>query len=414
MSISFKSVGTYIDLVSTGSVPLPSSPAAGDRMFLFVCNKDYSDTIGVSAGWTPIGSQYADGTSGSGSGSGSMSIHAWYRDWESGDSNPTVTPTPSASDGGAAVIILFEKGLGDTWDEPLTTNAAWTLNTAATPQTVSAVGSVAVPDGSAVLAFLGISDDVATITRPTSGIDVSSGITWDGDYVESPASHFSTTSGFDASADLGYRMVTTGGTVTLRLTATLATAETGSIKFVVQSVTSPASLVSQILRPIDGLEEDAANTTWEDIDDDVMQPATPGSLDYLEYAGTSITTYTEKWLVEPPDAGYTIRKATLWVLARAAQALPVMYMNTARAKLNGTWYELTPLSASNLSPVSVMWHQFEVTGISESTDSADIGFELTVYSSGAHVDQKAQIDAAYLELDYLEPSPAAGGFFAWW
>ena len=178
--------------------------------------------------------------------------------------------------------------------------------------------------------------------------------------------------------------------------------------------TADPLITSEILRPIDGLEEYAANTTWQDIDDTVTQPTVPGSVDYLEYPGTSITSYTEKWLVEPPTTGYIIRKATLWVLARSAQVSPNMYFTSARAKLNGTWYELTSLSPNNLSPVTVLWHQFEVTGISESTDSADIGFELVILSSGAHVDQKAQIDAAYLELTYPESVPSVGGFFAWW
>lgn len=413
MPITLKAAGTYVDYTTTTSISIPGSPADGDRMFLHVASKDYAATFTTPSGWTAIGTEYTDGSVTAGNGTGSVKVMSWYRDWVSGDSGPTLSSS-DASDGGMLIIQVWQKDAGESWGTPLTTNAAWTLNTAATPQTVTAVGSLAVPDNSVVMALFGIRDDNTTPTWGSDGIDVASGIAWNGNYVESPASYYNSSAANDFSGDLGHRFVTTGGTVTLRLTSTLSTAETGAIKFIVQGITTAPALESEILRPIDGLEEDAANTTWQDIDDVVTQPSAPGSLDYLEYPGTSITTYTEKWLVEPPTSGYVIRKATLWVLARSAQALPVMYMNTARAKLNGTWYELTPLSHGNLSPVGVLWHQFEVTGISESSDSADIGFELTIYSSGSHVDQKAQIDAAYLELDYVELAPAAGGFFAWW
>jgi len=237
MPISLKASGSYTNLVSTGSVGIPGSPAAGDRMFLFATSKDYSNTLSVSAGWTAIGSQYADGTVSSGNGTGSMAIHAWYRDWQSGDTDPTVTSLPSSGDGGAAVIQVWQKSSGETWDTPLTTNAAWTANTANVQQTVSGSTSLAITNGAVVMAYIGIRDEVTSITRPTTGIDVASGITWDGDYVESPGTHYSSSTSLDAAADLGYRLVTTGGTETPRFTATLDTSETGAIKFVVQGVT---------------------------------------------------------------------------------------------------------------------------------------------------------------------------------
>lgn len=408
MGIAVKAVGTYIDTVSSSSVPIPGSPAAGDRMFLFVCNKDYSDTIGVSAGWTPIGSQYADGTVGSGSGSGSMSVHAWYRDWESGDPNPTVSQTPNSSDGGAAVILLLEKSFADTWADPLTTNAAWTLNTAATPQTVSAIGTLAVPDGAAVMAFLGIRDDVATLTRPTDGIGVSSGITWDGDYVEAPATHHSSASGADSAADLGYRMVTTGGTVTLQLTATLGTAETGAIQFVVQGVTAPPVLVeSQTLRPIAGLEEDVGTPKWAYIDDVVTQPAAGDGV-YAEYTGSGDVSYDEKFQVQQPDPGYTILGATLWILAHTEVAGTIR-IEQIRIKLNGTWYDLGVVD--DYLTTSPVWYSYALSGISESSDSADIGFEVKLHDENWAGD-KALIDVAYLELTYPDLSQSSG-FFHW-
>lgn len=402
MAISLKAVGSYIDLVSESTVVIPGSPSAGDRMFLFATNKDYSNTIGVSSGWTQIGSQYADGVVGAGSGSGSMAIHSWYRDWVSGDANPTVTPTPDASDGGAAVIQVWQKDTGDIWDTPLTTEADWTLNAAATPQTVSANDTVSVPDESVVIAFLGICDDTATISRPTSGIDVASGITWDGDYVESPGTHFSSSSGFDASADLGYRLVSVGGSVTLRTTATVVTAETGAVKFVVQSLVPPGMTASQVLRPIAGLDTDSGNSTWQSIDDVVTQPDSPGDLSYASYSGASAATIVEKFKVAAPSLGNTITHARLWVLAHA-NIDGTMSVFTVRIKISGTWYDIglvnDPLTTSP------QWFYYEVSGITESSDSDDIGFELGINESTGTPGQAAKIDVAYMEVTYEETIP---------
>lgn len=64
-------------------------------------------------------------------------------------------------------------------------------------------------------------------------------ITWNGNYVESPATHFVTTTGNDMSADLGHRFVTTGGTsVDFTGEVTQAAADNGAAVFVVQSVTA--------------------------------------------------------------------------------------------------------------------------------------------------------------------------------
>lgn len=70
-------------------------------------------------------------------------------------------------------------------------------------------------------------------------------LTFNGNYVENPATAFSTTTGNDMSADLGHRFVTTGGTgVTLDCEATLAAAETAAILWVVQSTSAAGTPVS--------------------------------------------------------------------------------------------------------------------------------------------------------------------------
>ena len=234
MAISLKAAGTWYDLVGgSGPVTIPGSPAAGDRMFLFACWKDYASTATTPSGWTLIGTAYSDGSVSSGNGSGSMTVSVWYRDWQSGDSSPSVVLS-DAADGGAAVVMLWQKASGEVWDTPLSVNAAWTLNTAATTQTVNAASTLAVVNNSVVMALLALRDD-GTVTRTSSSIG-GSGITWNGNYVESPAAHHSSGSAADAAADLGHRFVTTGATATLTCEATVAGAETGAITFIVQSV----------------------------------------------------------------------------------------------------------------------------------------------------------------------------------
>lgn len=302
MAISLKAVGSYIDLVSVSTVVIPGSPASGDRMFLFAAWKDYAESVTAPAGWTAIGSVYADGTTSSGHGSGSMSVQAWYRDWVSGDTDP-VFSGPSSVDGGAAVIQLWEKGSGDTWAVPLATNAAWASSSS---QTVSAVSSVAVPDESVVIALAAFADEVATITRGTSDIDVSSGITWDGNYTESPSTHFSSGASLDASVDIGYRKVTSGGTVTLRMSATLGSVETGAIKFIVQGLDGAGSGSTTDVHVIAGAESPGAvanvtagSVAWTNV-------ANAGIADASNATATLTATNTQTDILKCTNFGFNI------------------------------------------------------------------------------------------------------------
>ena len=77
--------------------------------------------------------------------------------------------------------------------------------------TISASSTVDVPSGASSSASSRVSDDSATFTRPRDGYRRRRRpITWNGNYVEAPATHASTTTGNDMAADAGYRLVTTG------------------------------------------------------------------------------------------------------------------------------------------------------------------------------------------------------------
>lgn len=217
--------------------------AAGDRVYVFATWKTFSITATVDSNsgtraYTEI-TEFADGSVAAGNGTGSMKVGAWYKDWVSDDDGPTIHMSSTTSLDGGMSALGIRKGASETWDEPTFATAAWPSSSS---QTVSASSSIAVPSGGIVMAEIGIRDDSATFTRgATTGIDVASGITWAADYVEAPSSHFTTTVGNDLSADTGYRLVTTGATVTLRVTATISAAETGSVLWVAQGSTAAAA-----------------------------------------------------------------------------------------------------------------------------------------------------------------------------
>lgn len=234
MAVSFRVTGSWAELTADGAVTIPSTPQAGDRMFLFARWKDFAITAQVTSpsGWTKL-TEFADGSVSSGNGTGSVKVACWYRDWQSGDGSPTVDFSSNPTNA-SVVIMVMAKSAGEVWLTPLARTAAMT-NWTTTSQIVSASATVVVPNSSVVMGLIGIRDDSATMTRPTTGIDDSAGaITWNGNYVESPATHHSTTTGDDGAADLGYRLVTTGATATLRMTGTISAAETGTGLWVVQ------------------------------------------------------------------------------------------------------------------------------------------------------------------------------------
>lgn len=236
MAVSHRVTGTWAELTASGAVAIPATPEAGDRMYLFARWKDFAITAQVTSpeGWTQL-AEFADGTINAGNGTGSVKVACWYRDWQSGDTNPTIDFSSSPNNA-SAVITVMAKGADDVWLTPVAVTAAMTDWTT-TSQVVSASATVAVKSGGVVMGLIGIRDDTADMTRPTAGIDDSVGaVTWNGNYVESPDTHHTTTTGFDGAADLGYRLVTTGATATLQMTGTISAAETGAALWVVQGV----------------------------------------------------------------------------------------------------------------------------------------------------------------------------------
>lgn len=238
MTASLKTAGTWARATADPtSVTIPGSPADGDRMFLFAAWKDFGVTVTDPSGWTPIGTAFTDGAVATGNGVGSVRVHAWYRDWVTGDAAPSLDWSALPTEG-HAVIQLWQKATNEVWAVPQSTTAplSWTTTNTVTSATG---GTVQISETSVVMCLVAFRDDSTLMTRPTSAISDTSTVTWNGNYNESPATHFNSTTGDDMSGDLGHRFVTTGGAsagaTTLSVAGTLSAAETGAAKWVVQT-----------------------------------------------------------------------------------------------------------------------------------------------------------------------------------
>src|SRR3990167_800788 len=132
--------------------------------------------------------------------------------------------------------MLWQKAGGDTWGTPSVVTAAIT---AVDPFSATSSATVTIPDASVVMCLVGLRDDSTTLARSTTSIgdDGSPTVTWNGNYVESPAAHFTSTTGLDMAGDLGHRFVTTGAAgVNLTIEGNPVAAETGSAKWIVQGL----------------------------------------------------------------------------------------------------------------------------------------------------------------------------------
>lgn len=167
MAITLSASGTWTEF-TTGNpvVTIPGTPAAGDRMYVWLVWKNQTITSSGPAGWTEI-AEYKDGTVASGNGTGSVTIAVYYRDWQSGDGNPTITMSGVVGVG-AHVGQLWSKGAGETWDTPVFATSNWVSSAAQSVSSKSA--AVPAPDGSVVMSAIAIGDDSATFTRTSTSL----------------------------------------------------------------------------------------------------------------------------------------------------------------------------------------------------------------------------------------------------
>jgi hypothetical protein len=243
MTVSFRAVGTWENgttgLTADEVLSVPAAQLTGDMMLAIGCWKDFGITATI-AGWTEL-IENADGAVGTGNGLGSMKIGVWYKQATTDtESDPTLDFSTTTGLVGEGVIIVFSKSLSF-WQTPLALAAPWTSSGG--PQTINAGSTITIPTGGVVVGIAAIRDNSDTITRATDAIkDSGALVTWNGNHVESPATHASCTTGNDMAADAGYRLVTTGAAgVTLQMSIdALSGTETGNLVWVVLGDTNTA------------------------------------------------------------------------------------------------------------------------------------------------------------------------------
>lgn len=235
MAFSLKTSGAWAETITDPTTcTLVGTPAAGDRYFLWVVWKAYDTTCQVISpqAWHEV-IEFTDGAVAAGNNVGSVKVACYWRDWITGDGDPSIdwsaAPAPAVY-----VMQLWQKAANDSWEWPLFATNAWASS--AGPATVAATTTTDVSNDAVTFLLAGIRDDTATFTRATTAISCAD-LTFNGNYVESPDAHISTTTSNDLSADLGHRFVTTGhlaSTLSGSIDA-LSAAETGTLLWVVQN-----------------------------------------------------------------------------------------------------------------------------------------------------------------------------------
>lgn len=220
MTIGVRTAGAWASGSTSISTNLPTSVAAGDMMVLFVGCKPYNATIADISGWTRLGTQQANGTTGSGIDTGSVAWTVFYRQFVNGDTAPTVTVTT----GNVALACIF--GFTKT-ESAWATPAAYfgSDTTSGTDYSVTAASSTGLNAGDYLCAGTVISGNDATLGTPTCS---ATGVTI-GTVTQAPASNGSTNTGQDLAAAGFYAPVDSGGLSTANavLGWTLSAGQTG-------------------------------------------------------------------------------------------------------------------------------------------------------------------------------------------
>ena len=181
---------------------LPASPQAGDLHVIYAGGKPYTTTFTDPGGWTLITN--TDGTNGtvaSGTDVGSIIQKAYYRYWQSGDTDPTITFT-----GGnvfLGCIHRFRPTAGSTIDTPVGGREGDVLSGTAYS---AAVSGIDIDANDAIVTYTTIAGNNATFDTPTLS---ATGVTF-GTVSESPATEGSTSSGNDLEASASTALPSAG------------------------------------------------------------------------------------------------------------------------------------------------------------------------------------------------------------
>lgn len=207
---------------STAPAPaLPASPQAGDVHVLFIGCKPYSATINTPNGWTPItDTNGTNGTTANGTDVGSVHVAAFYRIWQSGDSNPTISITSGNT--ALACIHRLRPTAGSTIQTPVGHRGSDTSSGTGFSCTMGA--DIGITAGDAIVSYSYIAGNNATFGTPTLA---ATGVTF-GTVTENPATEGSTTTGYDCEASASTALPSAGPSSAAAVVGwTLSVAQTG-------------------------------------------------------------------------------------------------------------------------------------------------------------------------------------------
>src|SRR3990167_7161408 len=221
MSIAVRAAGAWSPGTSGFTVGIPAGTTTGDIMLLFLGHKPYSATIDTPTGWTKIAAtEGANGTTASGVDTGSVKWACFYREWQSGDGNPTVQAV-SSSTPALTVILSFSKTAAS-WETPAAAKGSDTSSGTGSSLTMDADPGITVDD--MLAAFSVIAGNDATFGTPT----ITAASATIGTVTETPATEGTTTLQDDLEASASTALCTAGtGTAAPVVGWTLSAAQTG-------------------------------------------------------------------------------------------------------------------------------------------------------------------------------------------
>lgn len=213
--------GAWAAGTTSVTVALPATPQAGDVHVIFVGAKPYNAVINVPAGWNLItGTDGANGTVANAIDLGSVVWKAFYRVWQSGDTNPAVSVT--TGNVALGVAHRYRPSAGATINTPI--GAKGSDTTSGTGYSITTDASLALAANDVISHFSVIAGNNATFATPTLS---ATGITF-GTVTENPATEGTTASGNDLEASAATSTISAGtGTVTVTGGWTLSVAQTG-------------------------------------------------------------------------------------------------------------------------------------------------------------------------------------------
>lgn len=147
---------------------LPAGLAAGDLMIMIISSKaDALPTITVPSGWTAPADNTVTGgagTQGAATGGVNRCTMIW-REWQSGDIDPDITVSASASPS-LVQIVAFTKAADETWEAPICASAADTAGSTSIYDPPAAGITLDLGAGDWLCSADAINDDGGTPTVP--------------------------------------------------------------------------------------------------------------------------------------------------------------------------------------------------------------------------------------------------------